>query len=125
MEERAVFASTKAAAILSFRFVTARFHPTLLEPLWESHQLGHTSALMAKILLSLAGKVSGGGLAEKMALSQVWLSMVVEGDILPGDGEEPLMDWRLVVSPPLLIHNQLPATGSFLVWEVPRVSRCF
>ena len=75
------------------------------------------------VLLSLAhaGKPSGGGLQEKLAMSQIWLSLMVEGDVLPSDGGEPLTDWRIVVSPPLIIQNQLPVSGSYLVWEVPRV----
>lgn len=74
-----------------------------------------------KVSVNATGKVSGGGLQEKLALSQIWLSLIVEGDVLPSDGGEPLTDWRIVVSPPLVIQNQLPVTGSFLVWEVPRV----
>ena len=60
-------------------------------------------------------------MAAKLAMSQVWLSLTVEGDPLPSNGGEPLTDWRIVVAPPLVFQNQLPVRGSFLVWEEPRV----
>ena len=65
--------------------------------------------------------MEGEGLAAKLAMSQVWLSLTVEGDPLPSNGGEPLTDWRIVVAPPLVLQNQLPVRGSFLVWEEPRV----
>lgn len=53
-----------------------------------------------------AQPVVGDGPAA-FAAARVWLSVSVEGDVLPGDGDE-LTDWRIVFSPPLLLHNQLP-----------------
>lgn len=50
-------------------------------------------------------------------MAKIWLSMTVEGDVLSGDGGEPLIDWRIVVAPPLVIQNQLPVAGSVIVWE--------
>lgn len=50
-------------------------------------------------------------------MAKVWLSLTMEGDALPNDGGEPLVDWRIVVAPPLILQNQLPVKGSFLIWE--------
>ena len=38
---------------------------------------------------------------------------------------QPLTDWRIVVSPPLVIENTLPIAGSYIVWELPEVSIVF
>jgi hypothetical protein len=38
---------------------------------------------------------------------------------------QPLTDWRIVVSPPLVIENTLPIAGSYIVWELPKVSIVF
>jgi len=54
-------------------------------------------------------------------MSQIWLSLTVEGEPLTNDGGEPLTDWRIVALPPLVIQNQLPVTASLLVWEEPQV----
>ena len=32
------------------------------------------------------------------------------------------MDWKVVVAAPLVIENQLPVKGTYLIWETPRVS---
>lgn len=34
---------------------------------------------------------------------------------------EPVIDWRIVIAPPLVITNQLPIPGSLLVWEKQQV----
>ena len=34
----------------------------------------------------------------------------------------PLMDWKVVAAAPLVIENQLPVKGTYLIWETPRVS---
>lgn len=31
------------------------------------------------------------------------------------------MDWKVVAAAPLVIENQLPVKGTYLVWETPRV----
>ena len=33
----------------------------------------------------------------------------------------PLMDWKVVAAAPLVIENQLPVRGTYLIWETPRV----
>ncbi len=60
----------------------------------------------------------------ELAGSAVWLSLSLEGEELKtGDSnrQEPLTDWRILVAAPLLLFNQLPMPGTFLVWEQPRV----
>ena len=37
------------------------------------------------------------------------------------NGFAPLTDWQLVARPPLVLENQLPVPGTFLVWEQPKV----
>ena len=32
------------------------------------------------------------------------------------------MDWKVVAAAPLVIENQLPVKGTYLIWETPRVS---
>ncbi len=34
----------------------------------------------------------------------------------------PLMDWKVVAAAPLVIENQLPINGTYLIWETPKVS---
>ncbi|KAK9819963.1 hypothetical protein WJX72_004515 [[Myrmecia] bisecta] len=63
----------------------------------------------------------GCGLAAELVTSPVWLSLIVEGDPFPGDqGYEPLIDWKILVAAPLILENQLPMRGSYLVWESPK-----
>ena len=31
------------------------------------------------------------------------------------------MDWKVVAAAPLVIENQLPVRGTYLIWETPRV----
>jgi len=33
----------------------------------------------------------------------------------------PLMDWKVVAAAPLVIENQLPLKGTYLIWETPKV----
>lgn len=33
----------------------------------------------------------------------------------------PLVDWKVVAAAPLVIENQLPVRGTYLIWETPRV----
>ena len=33
------------------------------------------------------------------------------------------MDWKIVAAAPLVIENQLPVRGTYLIWETPRVCR--
>ncbi|KAK9908805.1 hypothetical protein WJX75_003140 [Coccomyxa subellipsoidea] len=64
---------------------------------------------------------SGDGGAAELAAATVWISATVEAEQLPGvSRSETLTDWRIVVAPPLVLDNQLPLRGSFLVWERPK-----
>ena len=56
-----------------------------------------------------------------LSVADIWLSVSVEGEDLNLDGGGALTDWRIVVSPPLTILNQLPTEASLLVWEMPEV----
>ena len=59
-----------------------------------------------------------------MAGSPLWLSLSVEAEVFPEtstNGFAPLTDWQLVARPPLVLENQLPVPGTFLVWEQPTV----
>lgn len=53
--------------------------------------------------------------------SSLQCSAVVEADAFPDDpgggGSAGLVDWRLVLAPPLVLVNQLPMAATFLVWE--------
>jgi len=31
------------------------------------------------------------------------------------------MDWKVVAAAPLVIENQLPIKGTYLIWETPKV----
>lgn len=31
------------------------------------------------------------------------------------------MDWKVVAAAPLVIENQLPVKGTYLIWETPKV----
>lgn len=65
---------------------------------------------------------SGDGGAAELAAATVWLSVTVEAEPLLGvSRKETLTDWRIVVAPPLVLDNQLPLRGSFLIWERPKV----
>ncbi len=33
------------------------------------------------------------------------------------------MDWKVVAAAPLVIENQLPIKGTYLIWETPKVSQ--
>lgn len=55
----------------------------------------------------------------------MWLSVTVDGDVFDEAEKpalQPLTDWRIVVSPPLVIENTLSIAGSYIVWELPEVS---
>ena len=52
----------------------------------------------------------------------VWFSATVEAESLPGTSRsESITDWRIVIAAPLVLDNQLPHKGSFLIWERPKV----
>lgn len=38
---------------------------------------------------------------------------------------KPLMDWKVVAAAPLVIENQLPVRGTYMIWETPRVCCIF
>ena len=68
---------------------------------------------------------SGDGGAAELAAATVWVSVTVEAEQLPGlSRADTLSDWRIVVAPPLVLDNQRPLRGSFLVWERPKVCGC-
>ena len=51
----------------------------------------------------------------------------MEAEVFPEtrtNGFAPLTDWQLVARPPLVLENQLPVPGTFLVWEQPKVISC-
>lgn len=31
------------------------------------------------------------------------------------------MDWKVVAAAPLVLENQLPVSGTYMIWETPRV----
>ncbi len=35
------------------------------------------------------------------------------------------MDWKVVAAAPLVIENQLPIKGTYLIWETPKVSLAY
>ena len=58
----------------------------------------------------------------ELADGSVWLSASVEAEPLLGAASGPLalQDWRVVITAPLVVDNQLPLRGSLLVWERPK-----
>ena len=53
----------------------------------------------------------------------MWFSTTVEAELLPGTSRsDTITDWRIVVAAPLVLDNQLPHKGSFLIWERPKVA---
>lgn len=62
-------------------------------------------------------------LASKLAASPIWLSLTVDADTFPSSSQEydPLTDWKIVAAAPLVLENQLPVAGTYLVWEKPKV----
>ncbi|KAL0043247.1 hypothetical protein WJX82_001982 [Trebouxia sp. C0006] len=62
-------------------------------------------------------------LAAKLAASPVWLSLTLDAESFPATGKQeyrPLMDWKVVAAAPLVIENQLPIKGTYLIWETPK-----
>jgi len=54
----------------------------------------------------------------------VWLSLTVDGEVFDEADRpalQPLTDWHIVASAPLVVENTLPISGSFMVWEQPEV----
>lgn len=71
-----------------------------------------------------ARSADAASLAAELAGGSVWLSATVEAEPLSGPARtaaDGLSDWRIVVSAPLAVDNQLPLRGSLLVWERPKV----
>ncbi|GMH39652.1 hypothetical protein BSKO_07550 [Bryopsis sp. KO-2023] len=55
---------------------------------------------------------------ELLCSSEFWLTFIVEGNRLPVPvGMDPMTDWTITAQPPLELHNVLPFSGSFMVWE--------
>ncbi|DBB13347.1 TPA: hypothetical protein ACH3X3_005082 [Trebouxia sp. C0006] len=62
-------------------------------------------------------------LAAKLAALPVWLSLTLDAETFPATGKQeyrPLMDWKVVAAAPLVIENQLPIKGTYLIWETPK-----
>ena len=78
---------------------------------WPRPDQACSSLRLAVPLLVIAG-------ASSLQASTLWFSLSVESDILSAaDQGHPVTDWRVVVAPPLAVVNQLPLSGSLLVWE--------
>lgn len=81
---------------------------------------GDSSSAAAK---AKAARQSGEGGAAELASAPMWFSTTVEAESLPGTSRsESITDWRIVVAAPLVLDNQLPHKGSFLIWERPKVT---
>ncbi|GLI59136.1 hypothetical protein VaNZ11_000961, partial [Volvox africanus] len=75
---------------------------------------------------------AGGAAPPRLDAQQpAWLSVSLECEALvatsgassgPGGGLDTLVDWRLVVRPPLTLHNTLPVAGRYIVWERPALN---
>ena len=75
---------------------------------------------MVQLCVLCCSRAAGGD--NPLEASTLWFSITVDSDILAGTQQgEPLVDWRIVVAPPLEIANQLPIPGSLLVWEQQKV----
>ncbi|DBB13387.1 TPA: hypothetical protein ACH3X3_005120 [Trebouxia sp. C0006] len=62
-------------------------------------------------------------LAAKLVASPVWLSLTLDAETFPSARKQeyrPLMDWKVVAAAPLVIENQLPIKGTYLIWETPK-----
>ena len=62
--------------------------------------------------------------SQDISRSTVWLSVTLDGELFDEAEKpalQPLTDWRIVVSAPLVIENTLPIAGSYIVWEQPEV----
>ena len=62
--------------------------------------------------------------SQDISSSTVWLSLTLDGEVFDEAEKfalQPLTDWRIVVSAPLVIENTLPIAGSYIVWEQPEV----
>lgn len=80
---------------------------------------GDASSAAAK---AKAARQSCEGGAAELAAAPVWFSTTVEAESLPGTSiSDSITDWRIVVAAPLILENQLPHKGSFLIWERPKV----
>lgn len=54
----------------------------------------------------------------------MWLSLTVDGEVFDEADRpalQPLTDWHIVASAPLVVENTLPISGSYMVWELPEV----
>ncbi len=72
--------------------------------------------------IPFSSRLSGG--SQDISSSTVWLSLTLDGEVFDEAEKpalQPLTDWRIVVSAPLVIENTLPIAGSYIVWEQPEV----
>ncbi len=54
----------------------------------------------------------------------MWLSLTVDGEVFEESDRpalQPLTDWHIVATAPLVLENTLPIGGSYIVWELPEV----
>ena len=59
-----------------------------------------------------------------MATGPLWLSLTVDGEAFEEADRpalQPLLDWHIVASPPLVVENTLPIGGTYMIWESPEV----
>lgn len=83
-------------------------HTVRLEALDESV----TQLLMCIPLQSIA---SAGSV---LAASTLWFSLTVESELHRNAGDaQASVDWKVIIAPPVVIKNDLPLSGSLLVWE--------
>ncbi|GIL84697.1 hypothetical protein Vretifemale_13315, partial [Volvox reticuliferus] len=93
-----------------------------------------TSAFSAMALMPVAeadaaedAATAGGAAPPRLDPQQAaWLSVSMECEALvatsgassgSGGGLDTVVDWRLIVRPPLTLHNTLPVAGRYIVWE--------
>ncbi len=103
------------------RYFPGQLNAYILTALIARFAAGTGDSSRAAAAAAAARKSGDGGTAE-LAAATVWLSATVEAEQLSGVSRtEMLTDWRIVIAPPLVLDNQLPLRGSFLIWERPKV----
>ena len=111
-----------AAAVLCDRVMSSADHPT--QSCTSSMHQHNRVPVQASSAETGACLRAGEGTSQQSADSPLWLSLSVEAELFPEtrtNGFAPLTDWQLVARPPLVLENQLPVPGTFLVWEQPQV----
>ncbi|KAL6746103.1 hypothetical protein V8C86DRAFT_3121422 [Haematococcus lacustris] len=65
-------------------------------------------------------QVAAADVALASAVQSHWVSVTEECDPLIASGAsapDVLLDWRLTLRPPLILHNTLPTLANFILWE--------